>query len=113
MPRYMKQSAISDLSTHLGVKRRSIEDDVYFLCFLPGQNRFDDRFSLKKIVSQKPSRCRPQFSLFDADFFLLLCLSRTLALLFHQSLTSNYVNRKPTLPRHKLCELNRKPVGIV
>src|SRR5438270_10540382 len=113
MPRYMKQSAICHLSAHLGIKRRSIEDDVYFVRFLPGQNRFDDRFGLKKIVAEKSSRRRSQFSLFDADFFLLLRLSRTLALLFHQSLKSSHVNSKPTLPRHKLGEIKRKPVCIV
>src|SRR5436309_893790 len=51
--RNMEQSTVPDLATHFGVKRRPIENDVYFLRFLAGQNRFDNRFRLKKIVPEK------------------------------------------------------------
>ena len=36
MPRHMKQSTISDLSAHLGVKRGSIENNIEFLRLFAG-----------------------------------------------------------------------------
>src|SRR4029077_5787786 len=82
MPRYLKQSAISHLSAHLGVKGRSIEDDVELSRFSAGQNRLDNRFGLQKIVAEKLRWLCFQVFLRDADFFLFLRLAGAMALFF-------------------------------
>ena len=56
VPRNVKQPSVADLPAHLRVERRLIENDVYFFRFFARQNRFDDRFRLEKIVSEKFSR---------------------------------------------------------
>ena len=49
----VEQSLIADLSAHLGVARRAIENYVKFCRLLAGQHRFDHRLGLDKIVSKK------------------------------------------------------------
>src|SRR5438132_13598678 len=80
----MKQATIADLSAHLGIARRSIENDVDLFRFLARQNRLNNRFRLEKIIPEKFCRRDLQTSLFNAYRFFFLRLTRTRALLFHQ-----------------------------
>ena len=82
--RNVKQSSIADLSAHLGVERRAIENDIYFVRFFARQNGFDDCFRLEKIVSKKFGRLDFELAFFNTDFLLLLCLARALTLFVHQ-----------------------------
>ena len=86
VPRNVKQSSVSDLPAHLGIERRAIENDVYFVRFFAGQNGFDNRFRLEKIVPKKFCRLDFELAFFNTDFFLLLRLARALALFVHQFL---------------------------
>ena len=86
VPRNVKQSSVADLSAHLGIERRSIENDIYFLRFFAWQNGFDNCFRLEKIVSKKFGRLAFRSPSSTADFLLLLCLARTLTLFVHQFL---------------------------
>ena len=109
----MEQSTVPDLATHFGVKRRLIENDVYLLRFLAGQNCFDNRFGLKKIVPEKFRRRGSKFPFFDADFFFFLCLSRPLALLVHKFLKTGNIDSEAALTCHQLSEIKGKAVGVV
>ena len=53
VPRHVNQSPIANLSAHLGVKRRAIENDLYFVRFFARENGFNNRFGLEKIVTKK------------------------------------------------------------
>ena len=53
MPRHMQQTFIANLSAHLGITRCAIENQVQLISFFAGQNRFDNRLGLKKIVTEK------------------------------------------------------------
>jgi hypothetical protein len=100
VPRYMKQSAIPDLSAHLSVKRRSIEDDVKFFRSCPWQNCLDKGFRLQKIVAKKSRWLRFQLPFFHTDFFLLLCLARALTLFLHQLFESANIDCQSAFTRH-------------
>ena len=60
--RNVKQSSIADLSAHLGVEGRPIENDINFIRFFARQNGFDDRLGLEKIVSEKFRRLDSEFA---------------------------------------------------
>ena len=83
MPGNVQQSMIADLSAHLGVTRRSIENDIKFCRLLPGQDRFDHRFRLDKIVSEKFRWRDSQILRFDTNRFLFLGFAGAVPLLFH------------------------------
>src|SRR5215469_5528818 len=100
MSRNVKHSAIANLSAHFRIERRAIENDIYFLRFLARENRFDDCFCLEKIVSEEFRRLYSKLAIFDADFFLLLCLARALTLLLHQLLESGHIYIKAALTCH-------------
>ena len=100
MPRHMKQSVVADLSTHLGIARRAIEDDVDLFRIFSRQNGFNDRLRFEKIVSEKFRRRSFERACFHADFFLLLRPSRALALFLHQGLKTSNIDGEPTFARH-------------
>src|SRR6516225_4352231 len=83
MSRNVKQSAIADLSAHLGVERCAINNYIYFVRFLARKNRFDDCFRLHEIVSEEFRRLQFEIAFSNTDFLLLLCLARALTLLLH------------------------------
>src|ERR1700730_15700762 len=80
----MQQTMVAHLSAHFGVAWRMVESDVWLVVVLSRQNSLHDCFRLKKIITEKSRRRGFQLSFFDADFFLFLCLSRTLTLFLHQ-----------------------------
>src|SRR5262249_7439268 len=53
MPGNMEQATVTDLSAHLRVKRRLIQDDVELVGFRAGHHSFDNRFGLQKVVAKK------------------------------------------------------------
>ena len=98
--RNVKQSSVADLTAHLGVERGAIDNNIYFVRLFPRENRFNDCFGLKEIVTEKFRRCDLQLSIFDIDFLLFLSFARALALLLHEFLKSNYIDSEPALARH-------------
>src|SRR5262245_15712807 len=72
MPRHMKQSAVPDLSAHLGVKWCPIENNVQLIRLFAGQNRFNDRLGLKEIVSKELSRSDDELAFLDHASLSLL-----------------------------------------
>src|SRR5262245_45327873 len=81
--RHVKHSSITDLSAHLGIERRAIENNVHLTRLFARQDSVDDRFRLEKIVPEEFGRLDFELAFFNTDFFFLLCLARALALLLH------------------------------
>ena len=53
MSRHMKQSPIADLPAHLGIKWRTVENDVDFVRIFSRKNGFDNCLRLQEIVSEE------------------------------------------------------------
>ena len=113
MPRNVKQSSVADLSAHLCVERRAIQNDINLILFFAWQNGLDDCLGLEKLVSKKFGRLDSEFPFFNADFFLLLSLARPLTLFLHQALESFDIHSEPALARHQFCQIERETVGVV
>src|SRR6266567_2001115 len=99
--RNVQQSTISHLTAHLGVERRAINNDIYFVRLFAEENGFNDCFRLEKVVTEKFRRRGFQLSFFDTDFLPFLSLACALALLLHQLLESNNIDSQAALPRHQ------------
>src|SRR3954470_22818408 len=95
--RNVKQSSVADLPSHLGVERRTIDNDIQFARFCSRENGFNDCFCLKKIVSKKFGRLDVELASFNTDFLLLLCLSRAVALFAHQRLEAWNIDSESAL----------------
>ena len=104
---------VPNLTAHLGVEWRPIENNVYFARLFARQNCVDNRFRLEEIVTEEFRRLGLQLSFFDTDFLLLLCLACAIALFIHQSLESSDINSEPTLARHQFGEIERKTVRVI
>ena len=111
--RNVKQSSIANLTAHLCVERRPIENDIHLVRFFARQNGLDDCFGLEKIVSEKFGRLDFELAFFNTDFLLLLCLARALALFVHQLLEPCNIHSESALARHQFGEIERKAVGVV
>src|SRR4030095_15037461 len=106
--RNVDYSTVPDLTAHLRVTWRLIQNDTDFVRFVAGQNGFNNRFSLQKIVSEKFCRC--EFPSLDTDFLLFLSLAGTVALPLHQSLKSSNIDDEPALARHQFRQVKGKTV---
>ncbi|PYK23560.1 MAG: hypothetical protein DME59_16625 [Verrucomicrobia bacterium] len=80
MARNVKQSSVADLTAHLGVERGAIDNNIYFVRLFPGQNRFNDCFGFKEIVTEKFRWRGLEFAFFDTDVLFFLSFARALAL---------------------------------
>src|SRR5436190_20392223 len=98
--RNVQQSSISNLTAHLGVERRPINDDIEFVRLLARENRFNDYFCLQKIISKKFRRLGFQLSLFDTNFLLFLSLAGALTLLLHQLFEPCHTHPQTALSRN-------------
>lgn len=79
----VKQSMIANLSAHLRIQRRPIENYIDFVRFFAGQNGLNHSLCLEKIVTEKFRRRGFQFTFFDTDCFLFLRFPCAFALLAH------------------------------
>ena len=113
VPRNVKQSSVADLPAHLGVERRAIENDIYFVRFLPGRT-----VSTTASVSRKSyprnlvgsTSSSPSSTLISSFFCALRARSRCS---LHQFLETCNIDSEPALARHQFGEIKRKTVGVV